>query len=141
MYRYSHLVQLYETDLMGIVHHANYLRFLEESRVSWAHSAGMLDYQNHESASHLAVIETQVKHIKPAYFGDHLEIQLQAMKKGIRIIFEYKVICKKRNDEVIVEARTVHAPLNKELKLIRLPEKISSVLEKELWTETWLSSL
>ena len=29
---YRHLVQYYETDMMGIAHHANYIRWMEEAR-------------------------------------------------------------------------------------------------------------
>ena len=29
---YKHLVQYYETDQMGIVHHSNYIRWFEEAR-------------------------------------------------------------------------------------------------------------
>ncbi len=82
-----HKVQFYETDLMGIVHHSNYLRFFEEARVAWAVSRGILDYQKPESASHLAVLETRVKHLKPAKFGDDLHVEIQAKIEKIRIIF------------------------------------------------------
>ena len=29
---YKHLVQYYETDQMGIVHHSNYIKWFEEAR-------------------------------------------------------------------------------------------------------------
>ena len=29
---YEHIVQYYETDQMGIVHHSNYIRWFEEAR-------------------------------------------------------------------------------------------------------------
>ena len=29
---YKHLVQYYETDQMGIVHHSNYIRWFEEAK-------------------------------------------------------------------------------------------------------------
>ena len=30
---YMHKVQYYETDMMGVVHHANYLHWMEEARI------------------------------------------------------------------------------------------------------------
>lgn len=138
MFTHKHLVQFYETDLMGIVHHSNYLRFFEEARVGWAHHHGIIDYQKPESASYFAVIETQVRHLKPAKFGDNLEVKVQAKIGKVRIIFEYKLY---RNSELLSEARTQHVPLDKELKLIKPPEEIKKILEKVPWTETWLSSL
>ena len=134
-YRHLHKVQFYETDLMGIVHHSNYLRFFEEARVAWAHHHGMLDYQRPESASHFAVYETRVRHVRPAFFGNDLSTQVQVRVKGARIYFQYRMSFQ---DEVICLAETVHVSLNKELKLMRLPASFVEILEKEQWTETWL---
>ena len=30
---YRHIVQYYETDKMGITHHSNYIRWMEEARI------------------------------------------------------------------------------------------------------------
>lgn len=138
MYRYKHLVQFYETDLMGIVHHSNYLRFFEEARVGYAHEIGIIDYQKPESAAYFAVLETQVRHLLPAKFGDSLEILVQAKIERVRLIFEYKLY---RGGELLSESRTQHVSLDKELKLIRPPENIKLMMEKAPWIETWLLNL
>lgn len=138
MFEFQHLIQFYETDLMGIVHHSNYLRFYEEARVAWAHAQGLIDYQKPESAAYFAVIETQVRHLSPLRFGEVARIQVQAKLKGIRVIFEYKLWA---GDKLVSEARTVHASLDQQLKLIKPPASFKEIMEKVLWTETWLSSL
>jgi acyl-CoA thioester hydrolase len=135
MYNYEHRVQFYETDQMGIVHHSNYLRFCEEARVSWAHDRGLLDYQKKDSASMFAVYETRIRHLKPAQFGDMIKIELQASPQGVRIYLQYRL---KAREEVLALAETVHVPLDANLKLVRLPREMTQILEKELWTETWL---
>lgn len=134
MFTYRHQVQFYETDLMGIVHHSNYLRFYEEARVAWAHDRGIIDYQRPESAANFAVLETQVRHLKPAKFGDVLMIDVQARRNGVRMIFQYRVRC---GEDILSVAETKHVPL-KDLKAIRLPAEIKTILENEPWTETWL---
>ena len=136
MFIHRHKVQFYETDLMGIVHHSNYLRFYEEARVGWAHARGLIDYQKPESASHFAVYETQVKHMKPTFFGDDLEIAVQGRVEGNRLIFQYRLIG--RNGEVCSLGKTVHVSLTKDLKLMRMPAEVRAVTEKEQWTEIWL---
>lgn len=140
MFIHRHKVQFYETDLMGIVHHSNYLRFYEEARVAWAHSKGLLDYQKPGSASHFAVYETQVKHVKPTFFGDDLEIEVQARTEGNRLVFQYRL--HGRGGEVCSVAKTIHVPLGLDLKLLRLPADMKAIvnneLEKEPWIETWL---
>ena len=40
MIEYKHTVQYYETDKMGIVHHSNYIRWMEEARVNFLDRIG-----------------------------------------------------------------------------------------------------
>ena len=37
---YIHKVQYYETDKMGITHHSNYIRWMEEARVDFMEQIG-----------------------------------------------------------------------------------------------------
>jgi acyl-CoA thioester hydrolase len=133
---HSHRVQFYETDLMGIMHHSNYIRIFEEARVAWAHNRGILDYQKKESASHIAVLETHVRHLKPAYFGDDLKVEVQAKLEGVRMTFEYKMYSP--NSDCISKATTVHVPMSLELKPIKIPKTFKEVFSREPWIETWL---
>lgn len=134
MFHIHHKVQFYETDQMGIVHHSNYLRFCEEARVAWAHNRGLIDYQKPQSAAHFAVLETQVKHLKPAFFGDDLKIMVQARGKGIRIEFQYKIL---KEEVVLILAQTTHVPLNTNLKPIKISQEMKRILEGEAWKEIW----
>ena len=134
MFQIHHKVQFYETDQMGIVHHSNYLRFCEEARVAWAHNRGLIDYQKPQSAAHFAVLETQVKHLKPAFFGDDLKILVQARGRGIRIEFQYKIL---KEEVVVVLAQTTHVPLNADLKPIKISQEMKRILEGEAWKEIW----
>lgn len=132
---YKHRVQYYETDEMGIVHHSNYLRFCEEARVEWAHGLGLLDYQKKGSAAMFAVYETRVRHLKPALFGDMIEIEVQSRPQGVRIFLQYRL---RARGEILAVAETVHVPMDENLKIMRLPRAMTQILEKQLWTETWL---
>lgn len=137
----KHLVQFYETDLMGIVHHTNYLRFMEEARVAWAHNLGLIDYQKPESAFQFAVVETRVKHLKPARFGDVIDIEVQARAVGrVRIQFQYRLIHYKSKD-ILCIGSTTHVALDTELQPHKIPASMKAILEKEKWTETWLLNL
>ncbi len=138
MFEFSHRVQFYETDLMGIVHHSNYLRLFEEARVAWGVQAGLLEWSKPETASAFAVLSTQVRHLKPSRFGDVLKIQVQARLSGVRIEFAYKMW---NDQELISEARTEHVHLGPDLKVLRPSAKMKQQMEKEQWNETWLSNL
>jgi acyl-CoA thioester hydrolase len=131
-----HIVQFYETDLMGIVHHTNYLRFFEEARVHWAHSHGLIDYQKPESAQQFAVLETKVKHLQPARFGDRLEVEIRAKKDGIRVYFQYRL---RKENQILSTAETVHVALSKEFKPQAPSVGMQDILERQdVWNETWL---
>ncbi len=135
MFTYRRHVHFYETDLMGIVHHSNYLRFLEEARVAWAHQAGIIHFDQPLTASHFAVLETRVRHIKPSKFGDDLEIDVEVKVVGIRIFFQYRI---RKGSHIVGLGVTEHVPLNAELKLTRLNRETRQILERTSWTETWL---
>lgn len=152
MFKYTRTVNFYETDMMSIVHHGNYLRFYEEARVAWARARGLL--KNPEDAAQFAVLGTQVKHLKPARFGDELEFVVQAKMEGVRIILEYKML--NRDGAVLLsEARTEHVAIDiasgpvdingvaakPKFKLMKPTSAVAAVMEKEPWIETWLSSL
>ncbi len=135
---YKRHVHFYETDLMGIVHHANYLRYFEEARVAWLRDRKISAYHSADPGNCLfAVYSTEVKHLKPCFFEDHLDIELQAKLEGIRIIYEYKMLSS-RFDLPVATAKTVHVPVDGSMKIIKLPKPIREVLEKEPWTEIWL---
>lgn len=142
-FSYTRQVQFYETDLMGIVHHANYLRWAEEARVAWGFAKGLLTAEDPGKAAELAVLQTEVRHLKPAQFGDPIRVELQVHVTGIQIVFEYKVW--KHDTTLASEIRTTHVALEKlpngKMKSRRPSDTIMAILEKEQWIETWLSSL
>ena len=40
MFVYKHKVHYYETDRMGVTHHSNYIRIMEEARVAYLDAIG-----------------------------------------------------------------------------------------------------
>ena len=136
MFTFLRRINLYETDLMGVVHHSNYLRFLEEARVAWALNLGLLSYQKPESAAYFTVYESRVKYLKPLKYGEDVKILIQSRIEKNRILLQYKIL--KSDESLATLAETVHVPLDKDLKLIRWTPEIKTIMEKETWTETWL---
>lgn len=131
---YERLVHVYETDLMGIVHHSNYLRFCEEARVHWCNKKGLLNAGNRAVFS-LAVLETRVKHLKTTKYPDRIQFGIQVKTQGARLIFQYKLFVA---EEVVCVAETVHCNLDMNMKVKRLSSELIKMVESELWTETWL---
>jgi acyl-CoA thioester hydrolase len=69
-----HRVAFFETDAMGIVHHANYVRFLELARVVWMdeHDRPYREYA--AGGLHFATTRVEVDYRRTAEFDDRLDV-------------------------------------------------------------------
>lgn len=72
--RIRHPVAFYETDAMGIVHHSNYVRFLELSRVAFMaeHDRPYTEYVN--DGIHVPVTRCLVHYLRACRFGDQIDV-------------------------------------------------------------------
>ncbi len=122
---------------MGIVHHSNYLRFLEEARVFWLRQTGLDAYHGPDRLCLFAVTETRVRHLKPLYFEDQAEIWLESRCQGARIFYQYQIFSQRFTDPIL-KATTEHVAVDKNMKLIRLPNELREKIGSHPWTETWL---
>lgn len=140
-FTYQRRVAFFDTDAMGVVHHANYLRFCEEARVAWMREYGLSACHYPQTGDVLAVLNYQVWHLKTATFEDMIKVSLQVRREGLKIHFQYAIYKLTEGEEVrVAEAETFHIPVNKELKPVRPAKQMLEHLEKEQWTETWLSN-
>lgn len=134
MFCYKRKIRVYETDLMGIVHHSNYLRFFEEARIEWCIFKGFTDTSN-EAVYALTVHSTRVLHKKPLRYGDEFSIVVQARAVAARFVFQYRLLV---NNETCVLAETIHCALSSDYKPKRLPAVLLDTVKDEQWIETWL---
>jgi len=141
MFSYRRKVHFYETDLMGIVHHSNYIRYCEEARVAWAVHTGLITKDSPQAASELAVLGADIRYIKPLKFSNNFIVKLQVKLEGARLVFEYKFFSEDQPDFLHAEARTSHVAIDQNLKSKRPSDTVKNIIRKELWTETWLLSL
>ena len=139
MYCYQRNVHVYETDLMGIVHHSNYLRYCEEARVDWCRKNGLLPHATEKQTAvySLSVYETRVKHVRPLRYTDILQVYLQIKTEGVRMIFQYQIKAQE-SDQVVCLAETVHCSLDENFRIKRLSQELTKLVENQKWTETWL---
>ena len=123
MYEYTRPVFYYETDKMGVVHHSNYLRWLEEARISFFDDND-LAYVETESYGILSPItEVNVKFKYPARFGDSFTVKMQMTKyTGVRFSMEYAVV--NQNGDLLMEGKSSHAFINQDFKPVSLAHAI-----------------
>jgi YbgC/YbaW family acyl-CoA thioester hydrolase len=64
-----------DTDMMGIVHHANYVVYFERGRLEYMRRRGLSYKQMVERGYHMPVVELNVRYRKPAHFDDMLRVE------------------------------------------------------------------
>lgn len=134
-FSYERRVAFVDTDAMGVVHHANYLHYLEEARVAWMRERG-LTFTHYPACDRiLALLHYQVWHLKPALFDDMLRVVLQVRRDKLKIQFQYSIF---KGEDMIAQAETLHIPVDRELKAVRPHAHLLKHMESEPWNETWL---
>ena len=137
-YAYERRIHYYETDAMGVMHHANHLRLIEEARVAWLQARGLKAFHYPHVDWHLALTSSSIQYLKPLLFDQLVRVEVLVKREGVRIVFRYAIFHEK---ELLSTAETVHVPLNESLKPVKIPQELKERLEKEPWIETWPSSL
>ncbi len=109
---YRHTVQYYETDKMGITHHSNYIRFMEEARVSFLSDIGF-GYDKMERDGMVSpVVSIQCDYKRPTTFADEIDVFISVKEiTRVKLTLSYEM---KRGEEAVCLAQSSHCFLSKE---------------------------
>lgn len=123
--RFDLRVRFCETDLMGIVHHANYLAYFEAGRVDWLHRRGISYDVWTKQGIHLPVVETRLRYRKAARFDDELVVESTcALVTRVTVRFDYRIV---RDGTLLCEGETLLACVGDDLLPKRLPAPMAEV--------------
>lgn len=116
-----------DSDQMGVVYYANYLRYFEAGRNEFIRAKG-LRYRDFEEAHGLLlpVVEATVRYHAPARYDDLLTIEV-TLKEARRAsaTFQYRVI---RDGAVLATGETLHACVDRGGHVKRLPPELLRAL-------------
>lgn len=121
-------VRFYETDLMGIVHHANYFRYFELGRVDYLKRRGITYADSIAKGLHLPVVSADARFRAPLRFDD--EVSMTTRLTSLRshsLVFEYELA---RGDVAVASGETRLAMVDAEHKLIRIPPEMVEALRE-----------
>ena len=81
-----------ETDMMGVVYHANYVLYFEDAREKYLDELGF-PYKNLEAAGYISpVLHVECDYGESLRYGDDIMVQLAVTAlKPTRVQFRYKV--------------------------------------------------
>jgi acyl-CoA thioester hydrolase len=116
-----------DTDRMGVVYYANYLRWFEAGRNEFLRAKG-LRYRDFEARFQLLlpVAEAGVKYLDPARYDDLLAVETSLAELGrASARFTYRVL---RDGAPLATGFTVHACVDGEGRVRRMPEELSRAL-------------
>lgn len=120
MERYLHRVQYYETDKMGITHHSNYIRFMEEARLHFLTALGYPMTRLEAEGITSPVVSVQCDYKKTTTYDDVIAIGVTVEAySGVKLTLSYFM---ERADtgEVVATATSSHCFLNAQGRPIAL---------------------
>ena len=110
---YEHRAKYYETDQMGIIHHSNYIRWMEEARMDMMEQIG-LSYKEMEAMEIISpVLAVSCEYHSMVHFDDTVVIEPRIIKyNGIKLELEYRMT-DKETGELRTTGRSSHCFLNR----------------------------
>ncbi|MBE5832378.1 MAG: acyl-CoA thioesterase [Butyrivibrio sp.] len=125
---YIHTVQYYETDKMGITHHSNYIRWMEEARVDFLSQIGWEFAKLEEMGIVSPVLSVNCDYKYPTKFSDKVYITVSVKEfKGVKLFLDYEM--KNEEGKVVCVGTTSHAFLNTDGMPIRMKREFPELYE------------
>lgn len=105
MSKYIHRVNYYETDKMGITHHSNYIRFMEEARMNFLSEIGypMTSLEKEGITSPVVSVNCEYKHTTT--YSDEIEVALEKYT-GVKLFLSYTMRNSNTNEIVAIASFT-----------------------------------
>lgn len=116
-------VYVEDTDLMGIVYHANYLCFFERARTEMLRDNGLYLTMMASYGTHFAIHDIHIRYLYPARLDDIVTIQTTCQrKKTCSLIFNQTM--SDQVGKILSEATVQVVCVNNDLKPKPLPEEL-----------------
>ena len=129
-------VRFVETDMMGVVHHANYFRWYEMGRVEYLRKAGILLLDLMAEGILFPIHEVSCQYLASAKFDDYILIEATLVELSkVKLVFSYRII-REVDGAVLATGRTHNTFTNGQGKIMRLPapyyERLQALFLREL---------
>lgn len=124
---YIHRVQYYETDRMGVTHHSNYVRFMEEARIDFLAGIGFGYDKMEETGVVSPVTSISCDFKKPTTYPDEIEIEVSIKAaSAASVTLGYDMKCR---GETVFTAESKHCFL-KGGKIISLKREMPELFSR-----------
>ncbi len=102
-------VRFSETDLMGVVHHTNYLRWFEMGRVAYFRACGIALTELREKGYQVPIVDVHARFRQSARFDDIYQVVTRMTHVDrVKFCFSYQVL-RKSDGAILVEGDSTNA--------------------------------
>ena len=113
-------INYYELDGMNVVHHSNYIRYMEEARIYLLDKMGLPYKIIEDNGIMIPVLEVNYKYKNPAKFGDTIVVKVNISEfDGIRLKMQYE-ITNKETGKLLGTGETKHCFTNSNMRPVSL---------------------
>jgi acyl-CoA thioester hydrolase len=117
-----------DTDQMGVVYYANYLRFFESARAAYWRALGKSYQDLVDWGVALPVVEAHCDYKRPALYEDLLVIDVDVSQLRLASIrFAYRVV---RGETLVATGYTRHAVVGTDGRPRALPEQLRTAIPR-----------
>jgi acyl-CoA thioester hydrolase len=115
-----------DTDQMGVVYYANYLRYFEGARAAYWRGLGRSYHDLVAWGVALPVVEAHCRYRRSAYYEDLLGVDVWVSElRGASLRFAYRVV---RGSDVIADGTTRHAVVGPDGRPRALPPQLRDAI-------------
>ncbi len=128
---YERKAYYHETDQMQIIHHANYVKWLEEARIDFMDQLGFSYFEMEKSNILSLVLQIELNYKNPVKFNDTVLIKIKVESyNGVKLELSYEIINKVTN-VLCVSAKSKHCFISNG-KVVSLKKLLPEFHEKML---------
>jgi len=80
MFAYKRKARYHETDQMGVVHHSNYVKWMEEARIEYMDAMGVSFKAVEKSGVISPIVGVSLEYKRPVAFDDEVEVRVFVKK-------------------------------------------------------------
>ena len=118
-----------DTDQMGVVYYANYLRWFEKGRSEFLRQIGLPYSMIEQQGYHFPVVEVSCRYAQSARYDDDIRIETELMEVGrAALSFSYRIL-RETDGSLLATGTTRHASIDNAGRITRIPKIFLDAVE------------
>ncbi len=120
-----------DTDQMGVVYYANYLRWFERGRSEFLRQIGMPYSSIEQQGFHFPVTEVTCRYSQSARYDDVIKIETELTGVGwATLTFNYRIF-REDDNSLLADGSTRHACLDHGRRVAGIPAALKNALKSQ----------